>query len=94
MKWIFAIIIGIILIYASVMVGSTPLIIGFIIGVIIGIIQLIGSMQKTKTENNNDYSVSESNTFNPEELLQYKKLLDAGAISKEEYEEKKKELLG
>ena len=76
------------------MVGFTPLIIGFAIGIIIGIIKLIGSKQKNETENNNSNSIFEDNKCNPEDLLQYKKLLDAGAISQDEYEEKKKELLG
>ena len=42
-------------------------------------------------KNNGDY---ESESERAEALLVYKKLLDEGAITKEEFEEKKRELLG
>lgn len=42
---------------------------------------------------NNNYENNNSNISNEDELLKYKELLDAGVITPEEFESKKKELL-
>ena len=48
----------------------------------------------TIRENKSQVDSSVQKDFNADEILKYKKLLDSGAITKGEYEQKKKQLLG
>ena len=68
-----------------------------IIGVI-GLTVNILNLSKINNETNSSVSANKPNTTktddNISELVKYKDLLDKGIISKEEFEEKKKQLLG
>lgn len=65
---------------------------GYVWGYFLGIIGFIVVcvLPKEKKENNN---IITQNIFVPDEIEKYKKLLDSGAITQEEYDKKKKELL-
>lgn len=56
----------------------------------LSVLQLICSSQETPNENNNSVAA----TSNVDEILKYKKLLDEGILTQEEFDAKKKQLLG